>query len=108
MRQGKGLRETENPNKSTQNNTAAASTDDTLTAKPKKLSYKLQRELDALPEQIGQLEHAIAELQQQMSEPEFYQQDFSITQPVMDEIASKQAKLDRMLERWVELEGWYL
>ena len=42
--------------------------------KPTKLSYKDQRELDALPGQIEQLEAEIAELQQSIAQPDFYKQ----------------------------------
>ncbi|HCP56370.1 MAG TPA: ABC transporter ATP-binding protein, partial [Pseudomonas sp.] len=40
----------------------------------KKLSYKLQRELEAIPGQIDQLEAELAALQEQISDPAFYQQ----------------------------------
>ena len=105
LRQGKMLKETENPNNLRQDNSVAANADQSITTKPKKLSYKLQRELDALPEKIEQLEKTIAELEQQLTMPDFYQQDYAITQPVMDEVANKQAELDCLLERWAELEG---
>ena len=105
LRRGNVLKETENPNQSTKNSTSVVDADQEITTKPKKLSYKLQRELDALPEKIEQLEKAIAELEQQLSEPEFYQQEYSITQPVMDDVANKQAELDHLLARWTELEN---
>jgi len=75
-------------------------------AKPKgvKLSYKLQRELDLLPSQIEKLEADIAELEQQMSSEEFFQQDYEQTQPVMEQLAALQRELEQATERWVELE----
>lgn len=75
-------------------------------AKPQKvkLSYKYQRELDMLPEQIESLETKIAELQKQIALPSFYDQDYEQTQPVMEELSELQAKLDKATERWFELE----
>lgn len=70
-----------------------------------KLSYKLQRELEALPEQIALLEADIDALQTQIGDPAFYQQDFSATQPVLQQLDDKQAQLDALMERWLELEG---
>ena len=104
LRQGKALKETESPDNSPPKNAAAAGTQTPPATKPKKLSYKLQRELEQLPGDIEQLEKAIAKLEQQMSAPDFYQQQYAITQPMMDELTDKQAELDRLLERWVQLE----
>ncbi|MDX1335447.1 MAG: ATP-binding cassette domain-containing protein, partial [Gammaproteobacteria bacterium] len=42
------------------------------TDKPKKLSYKDQRELDQLPKKIETLETEVEALQEQMSQPDFY------------------------------------
>ncbi len=74
-------------------------------AKPsKKLSYKDQRELDQLPEQIEVLERELAVLQATISAPEFYQQ----SQDKMNEVLSKQPKLEAELEavfsRWEVLD----
>ncbi|HBN58879.1 MAG TPA: hypothetical protein DD442_01120, partial [Halomonas sp.] len=38
-----------------------------------KLSYKLQRELDALPAEIERLESEVASLEQAVGDPAFYQ-----------------------------------
>ena len=70
----------------------------------KKLSYKLQRELDMLPEQIEKLEAEIAQLEEQTADPDFYNQSYTDTQPVLDVLAEKQSALDMAAERWVELE----
>jgi len=69
-----------------------------------KLSYKLQRELDALPALLEQLENELQALQQQASDPQFYQQSHDQTAPVLAALESKQAELDQALERWAELE----
>ena len=69
-----------------------------------KLSYKLQRELDALPELLEKLEAELEALQQQVNDPEFYLQPHEQTAPVLAAMESKQAELDQALERWAELE----
>lgn len=70
----------------------------------KKLSYKLQRELDALPKQIEALETEQGELQQQIAAPEFFNQPLSVTEPVMQRMAALEEELLQALERWDELE----
>ena len=71
----------------------------------KKLSYKLQRELEAIPGQIDALEAQLAELQGQIADPAFYQQAPTITGPVLQRLQSLQEELDQLLERWAELEA---
>lgn len=71
----------------------------------KKLSYKLQRELDSLPETIAEQEQRLEELQQQMNEPEFFNQPIEATEPVMTEVAQLEERLMELLERWEELEN---
>ena len=70
-----------------------------------KLSYKEQRELDALPGRIDELEQQQQALEQTMSEPEFYQQDHTRIKDVTDQLAAVQAELEAAFERWAELEG---
>ena len=70
-----------------------------------KLSYKEQRELDALPGRIDELEQQQQALEHTMSEPEFYQQDHTRIKEVTDQLAAVQAELDAAFERWAELEG---
>lgn len=78
-------------------------------AKPtaKKLSYKDQRELEALPAQIEELEQSQTELEQHMSQPEFYdnQDDGGKSvEAMLKQVAEVQAKLEQAYERWEELE----
>ncbi|MEO1581414.1 MAG: ATP-binding cassette domain-containing protein [Pseudomonadota bacterium] len=76
-----------------------------LTKKSSKLSYKDQRELDALPEQIAHFEERMAALQAQTADPGFYEQDFERTvQPVLDDLAQTEATYESLLTRWTELE----
>ncbi len=70
----------------------------------KKLSYKLQRELDALPGLIDAAERNIEALQAQISDPAFYQQSADRTSEVLSRLEGQQEELDRLLERWAELE----
>jgi ATP-binding cassette subfamily F protein uup len=69
------------------------------------LSFKQQRELEALPQQIEALETEQKNLYQVMSDPSFYQQ-------AGDEIASAKARLEALEQeietaclRWEELES---
>ncbi|WP_286785267.1 MULTISPECIES: ATP-binding cassette domain-containing protein [Pseudomonas] len=70
----------------------------------KKLSYKLQRELEALPGQIDAVEQRIAAVQAQIADPAFYQRPAEETRDVLAQVDSLQAELDALLERWAELE----
>jgi ATP-binding cassette subfamily F protein uup len=70
----------------------------------KKLSYKLRRELDALPDTIAELEDKIVELTEQTSAAGFYDQEFSVTEPILNSVAATQEALDTATERWIELE----
>ena len=70
----------------------------------KNLSYKLQRELDALPDTIAELEGKIAKLTEQTSAASFYDQEFSVTEPILNNLATTQEALDTATERWIELE----
>lgn len=86
-------------------NTAVSAVETTQQIKkPAKLSYKLQRELDQLPEQIEQLEKEIRQLQQAISNPEFYNQPYEQTQPLLEQLSARQEELDTATQRWLELE----
>ncbi|NLY12694.1 MAG: ATP-binding cassette domain-containing protein [Gammaproteobacteria bacterium] len=71
----------------------------------KKLSYKLQRELDAIPGQIEKLEIELEGLHEQVSQADFYQQSIDKTEAVLAQITHVQEQLDMLLERWAELDG---
>ena len=72
--------------------------------KPAKLSYKIKRELDALPSAIESLEGEIDALHAEISGPDFYRQEHSTTQARLDELSGLEQKLEESLERWTELE----
>ncbi len=71
----------------------------------KKLSYKFQRELEALPGQIEAVEQKIAAIQLQISDAGFYQKSSEHTSKVLGDLEKMQAELDVLVERWAELDG---
>jgi len=73
--------------------------------KPKKLSYKLQRELDLLPDQMAGQEATVEGLQEETSAADFYQKDHQYVTDKLQELADAEQKLEVMMERWVELEA---
>jgi ATP-binding cassette subfamily F protein uup len=77
----------------------------TRTATKKKLSFKEQQELAKLPELIDELETKQAELNRQISEPEFYKQDPITVAKTLDELKQIDEKLEQVYLRWDELEA---
>lgn len=73
--------------------------------KPKKLSYKLQRELEALPAKLEELEAEIESLQEQVNNPEFFSKPVEQTQPILDKLTATEQELEVAFERWEELEA---
>ena len=71
----------------------------------KKLSYKLQRELDAIPAQIDDLETELAALHEQVSQADFYLQTTEHTEAVLAKVHTVQEQLDVLIERWAELDS---
>jgi len=69
-------------------------------APKKKLSYKDQRELDALPDRIESLEAEQQALEAKIADPAFYQQDHAVTGPVLEQLTALQAELEAAYERW--------
>ena len=73
-------------------------------AKPKKLSYKIQREYDMLPNEISDLEASITRLNHAIASPDFYTKDFSHTAPILEELAASEKSLENKMTRWLEIE----
>ncbi len=71
----------------------------------KKLSYKDQRELEALPAQIEALEGEQASLQEQITAPGFYQQDQAVIDAGLARLQQLQTALATAYERWETLEA---
>ncbi len=102
VRQGKQLAVTDNPYELEERKRRAAERRGQRPAT--KLSYKDQRELDALPAEIEKLETAIAEIQQAVADPDFYSQDGDAVRETLHRLAATEAELERRVERWGELE----
>jgi ATP-binding cassette subfamily F protein uup len=79
--------------------------DSTPPQKKTKLSYKDQRELDALPSKIESLEVRHAELLGLIAQPGFYEQPPDDVAAALTAVTESEQALDRALERMVELEG---
>ena len=71
----------------------------------KKLSYKEQRELEALPGRIEALEAELEALQNEVAEPNFYQRPAEYSRVALERLSTLQQELDALLERWTELEA---
>ena len=74
-------------------------------AKTKKLSYKLQRDLEALPLRLEELETQIETLQEEVNDPSFFSKPVEQTQPVLDKLSAVEQELEVAFERWEELEA---
>ena len=70
----------------------------------KKLSYKLQRELNKLPDQIANLEKEIDVLQNKINSKDFYNQPHNIVHETLAELKELQLQTDVFIGRWTELE----
>ncbi|WP_426417867.1 ATP-binding cassette domain-containing protein [Aestuariirhabdus sp. LZHN29] len=69
-----------------------------------KLSYKLQRELDQLPQEIENLEKELELLQVKSAEHDFYQQDQKVVDTALSRLMELEAVLEQKIDRWAELE----
>jgi ATP-binding cassette subfamily F protein uup len=102
VRQGKELAVTDNPDAAEERRRRSIERRKQRPAT--KLSYKDQRELDALPAEIEALEAELARLQQTAADPGFYAQDGDAVKKTLQELADAEAELERRVERWGELE----
>jgi len=73
--------------------------------KPRKLSYKDQRELASLPQKIESLEAEQAALQDKISAPAFYQQPQGDMTTVLERLETVIAELEACYARWEVLES---
>jgi ABC transport system ATP-binding/permease protein len=72
--------------------------------KPRRLSYREQRELEALPAQIALLEDEQKRLLDESHSPEFYKATAEHIRTVLARIEAIGPELEALLDRWVELE----
>ena len=70
----------------------------------KKLSYKEQRELYALPERIDSLEKELASIREALADGTIYRSDPAKTQSLTERLPLAEAELEAAVERWAELE----
>ena len=70
----------------------------------RKLTYRLQRELDGLPERINGLEKRLASLEAQVNAEVFYTQPHETVQAALGELEAVRAQLEAAVDRWAELE----
>lgn len=73
-------------------------------AEVKKLTFKLQHELDKLPEKIKALETEIAELSAKLADNEFYMKDKDGFAQAVRHLDRARKNLDTAMGRWMELE----
>ena len=72
--------------------------------RPAKLAFHEKRELQALPEQIEELETQLATLQQEMAAPTFYQQDRAAIVTANERLQTLEQELATVYARWETLE----
>ena len=82
-----------------------ASTGASQPARPKKLSFKEQREFEALPERIAILEREQATLQASINGPDFYRSGAEAIRTALARVASLDAELAAAYARWDELDA---
>ena len=70
----------------------------------KKLSYKEQRELDALPERIDSLEKELDSIREALADGTIYRSDPAKAQSLTERLPLAEAELEALVERWAELE----
>ena len=73
--------------------------------KGRKLSYKLQMELDALPGRLESLEHQLTAYQQQVNAADFFSQSNEQTQTILAALQACEDELETAFLRWEELEA---
>ena len=78
---------------------------ETVKAKPKKLSYKIQRELDEMPDKLAEQELLVESLQEVVAASDFYQKDHEYVTEQLEQMSEAEQTLEDMMERWVELEA---
>lgn len=101
---GIALKESDNPDSSTNAGKKAAAIDNEKKPASNKLSYKLKRELEVLPAEIETLESEIAALETLVSQPSFYEKPFEETRETTEKLTTLQESLETKTQRWVELE----
>ena len=87
------------------NNRSEIKNEPVVKGKPLKLGYKEQRELEELPGKIDALEKEQTEIQNKISDPDFYQQDKEKIANALSQLEAAEKELAHCFERWEILEG---
>ena len=85
--------------------TAESAQTPSVAKKGRKLSYKLQMELDALPSRLESLEQQLTDYQQQVNSADFFSQGNDETQKVLAALQTCEDELETAFLRWEELEA---
>lgn len=75
------------------------------TAKPRKLNFKEQRELETLPKRIEEIENRQQELHALMGDPSFYQKPREEIAVATEELEQLEEELMEKFDRWESLES---
>lgn len=73
--------------------------------KPRKLSYKDQRELDTLPGKLETLEAEKSQLEAAINDPQFYARPQAEVQQQLKRLAELSGEIEQVYARWAELEA---
>jgi ABC transport system ATP-binding/permease protein len=73
--------------------------------RPRKLSWKEERELEALPDRIAALEGEQEDIHRTLADPEFYRSAGAETAKLNGRLAELDAELEQAFARWEELEA---
>jgi len=76
-----------------------------VTARPRKLSFKEQRELEGMEAIIHSIEENIARIEALFAEPDFHRKHGQRMDDMAAEVATEKARLIQLYERWQELEA---
>lgn len=80
----------------------------TAASKPntaQKLSFKEQKELEALPEQIEQLEAELAQVNQTLADPNFYRDHAADIKPLQLQLTQIETEIETKMARWEALDS---
>ena len=72
---------------------------------PKKLSFKDEHELGALPDRIKALEHAKAELEKVLADPDLFARDAAAYEAAARKLAEVGDAIAAAEDRWLDLEA---
>lgn len=97
------LEEEKKLNNTIVNNNTSKSKRDSNGKNKKKLTYKLEYELEKIPSNIDQLHIDIKDIEEQLSKPDLYKLDKDLFIDLTKNLQDYNAKLESSEERWVEL-----